>query len=212
MVLAADDVGDLRFDIIQHAGQGVEEGAVLADQDRVGQGGGLDRDMPAHHVFPLDRIARQFETPMRLAALGLEGSLLGIGQVQGGAVIDRRPAIGHLQASLAIEILAGLITGIEQSLRFQRLGGGLIAVKPVRLFERLVPGNAQPGQVGADAVLIGLRRALDIGIVNAQHKGAAGLAREQIVEDRGADIADMKLAGRAGRKTDFGHRRGASQR
>ena len=205
MVLAADDVGDFRVYIVANRRQGIEIAAILTDQDRVGQGGRLNRDRPAHHVFPLHRIARQFETPVRLAAFRFQLGLVGIGEVQRSAVIDRRAAIGHLQAALALELVTGLITGIEQTLGLELVCRSGIAIKPFGLFERLVPFQTQPGQVGPDTVLIFLRRALDIRIVDPQHKSPARLARKEVVEQRGAHIADMKLAGRAGSETDFGH-------
>ena len=205
VVLTADNVGDLGVDIIADRRQGVEIAAILTDQDRVGQGRGLDGHVTAHQIRPADRIAGQFETPVRLAAFPFQRGLFRIGQLQRGAVIDRRTAIGHLQATLAVQLFTGLVTGIEQALGLEVLGRGVVAIKPLGLLEGLVPRHAQPGQVGADTVLIFLRGTLQVRIIDTQYEYAPGLAREQIVEQRGADIADMKLAGRAGSKTDFGH-------
>ncbi len=53
-------------------------------------------------------------------------------------------------------------------------------------------------------------RALDVGILDAQHEDAAMPAREQPVEKRGAGAADVEIAGRRGRETDA-ERRGKAQ-
>jgi len=90
MVLAAHHMGDLRVDIVDHARQGVEVGAVAADQDGIGDRRRVDRLGPAHQVIPVTTLARQLEPPVRAAALRFEGFPLGVGELQRGPVIDRR--------------------------------------------------------------------------------------------------------------------------
>ena len=72
MIFAAHDMADGEIDIIGHRRQGVEKGAVLAHQHRIGHGGGVDLHRPAHQIGPADFAARQLEAPMGLAALGFE--------------------------------------------------------------------------------------------------------------------------------------------
>ena len=76
MVLAPHDMRDAGLDVVDDGGEGVEIGAVFADQDRIGEAGRVDALRPAHEVFPLDALAREFETPVRLAAFCLEFRLL----------------------------------------------------------------------------------------------------------------------------------------
>ena len=72
VIFAAHDVGDLEIHIVHHRRQRVEKRAVLADQHRVGERGGVDRLRPAHEIDPILACARELETPMRLAALGFQ--------------------------------------------------------------------------------------------------------------------------------------------
>ena len=87
MVLAADDVRDAELGVIDDAGEGVEERAVGADDDRVGQRADVDRLVAADEIVPRHdgRQRRQAglgvgeaEAPMRLAALGFERGALGV--------------------------------------------------------------------------------------------------------------------------------------
>src|SRR5690606_19060335 len=65
VVLAPDDVGDVHVDVIDDRWQSVEEQAVLADQNRVGHGGGIHLGVPARQVFPGNALAFQLEAPVR---------------------------------------------------------------------------------------------------------------------------------------------------
>ena len=66
------------------------------------------------------------------------------------------------------------------------------------------PANTkvEPRQVGFDAVLVFLGRALRIGVVDAQHEPAALGAGEQPVDQAGANVADMQPPGGRRRETD----------
>ena len=72
MVLAADDMGDAEVDVVDHARQRVEIGAVVPDQHRVRQRGGIDMLPPAHEIVPDDVALLEQEAPMGLAPLGFE--------------------------------------------------------------------------------------------------------------------------------------------
>ena len=72
VVLAADHVGDAEVDVVDHRGQRVEVGAVLADQHRVGHRGRVDGLRPLDQIVEVHRPAIELEAPMRLPALGLE--------------------------------------------------------------------------------------------------------------------------------------------
>ena len=66
----------------------------------------------------------------------------------------------------------------------------------------MIPGKAEPAQIGFDrSSMLGLG-ALGVGIVDPQQQFAAGFAGEQPVDERGADIAEMQSARRAGRKPE----------
>src|SRR5690606_28986185 len=141
VVLAPDDVGDLHVDVVDDRRQRIEEQPVLADQHRVGHGGGVHLGVAARQVFPGDALAFQLEAPVRAAAFGLEGGLLGVGQRQGGAVVDRRLAARQLHLAAAVQFVGRFIAGIEAALGLQAGGGLFIAVEPLGLIVALVPGQ-----------------------------------------------------------------------
>jgi hypothetical protein len=65
-----------------------------------------------------------------------------------------------------------------------------------------VPVEAQPAQALEDGLDAGVGVALDVGVVQAQHHGAAVVAGIEPVEDEGAGAAHVQKAGGRGRKTD----------
>ena len=54
VILAADDVRDAELGVVDDAGEGVEERAVGADDDRVGQRADIDRLVAADEIVPRD--------------------------------------------------------------------------------------------------------------------------------------------------------------
>src|SRR5258705_6866154 len=66
----------------------------------------------------------------------------------------------------------------------------------------LVPLQPKPAQILEDALLEFLLGPLRIGVLDAQDERAVVAAREQPVEQRGARVADVQLAGGAWREAD----------
>src|SRR3546814_3164452 len=97
-----------------------------------------------------------------------------------------------------IEFLGRLVTGIDARARLQPLEPGFIERKPLRLPHLAVDIEPEPCEVGADARDIVLFRAFAVGIVDPQQETPAMLPRPQPVVERGADIADVQMAGRRG--------------
>ncbi len=64
-----------------------------------------------------------------------------------------------------------------------------------------VPVQAEPGEAVDDGVDGLLRRALAVGVLDAQQELPAAVARQQPVEQRGAGPTDMQEAGRRGGET-----------
>src|SRR5690606_24925616 len=69
----------------------------------------------------------------------------------------------------------------------------------------LVPVDPQPAKPPEDRLQRFGDIPLSIGVIDAQHKTAAALPRQQPVEKRGANPADMQVAGRARGKTRANH-------
>src|SRR5207245_511685 len=65
-----------------------------------------------------------------------------------------------------------------------------------------VPIETQPSEIVDDRNLRLLRRAPGVGILDAQHEGAARPAREEPVEQRGPRVADVQMTCWARSETD----------
>ena len=154
----------------------------------------------------------QQEAPVRLAALGLERRLLGLAELQRLAPVDRRQPPRQPYLAAELQLLRRLVAGIELAGRLQPFDGRRVGVEARRLVDDDVRAHAQPMQILLDLVGIFLPRAGDVGVVEAQHEAAAVLQREQPVEQRGARVADMDVAGRRRREADGdGHGCGGSE-
>src|SRR5215472_11082151 len=58
----------------------------------------------------------------------------------------------------------------------------------------LVPVQPQPLQVGDELIFEADFAAVDVGVFDAEHHGSTLLAGEEPIEERGAGVADMKVA------------------
>ncbi len=198
MILAADDVRDLEVDVVHDAGQRVEEPPILADQHRVRQRRRIDMHGTADDVVELNLFPGQQEAPMRLAPLSLKGRPLLRGELQRRAVVDWRLVLCELALAPPVKLIRRFITRIEPASRAQLLGRRIVLRRPLRLLGKEIVLQPQPSQVGIDPLRERLRRPVSVRIVEAKQKLAARLAREQIVGERRANIADVNLACRAG--------------
>ena len=139
---------------------------------------------------------------MRLAAFGLELRAVLGRQLQRGAVVDRRQAARELALAAAVELVGGLVAGIEPADVAQAVGGGVIEREPLRLPDDEVGHDAEPGEVLRDRIGEFGLRARQVGVVVAQQEAPAMAAREQPVEQRRPGVADMQVAGRRRREAD----------
>ena len=80
MIFAANDMGDVMINIIDDRGQGIEVGAILAHQDRVGQMIRHDMRLPADKIVEGDIATAELKAPMRFAPARLQGCALLIAQ------------------------------------------------------------------------------------------------------------------------------------
>ena len=162
MVVAPDDMGDAHVDVVGDGRQRIEIGAVLADQDRIGERGEVDRLLAAHKIVPLDlgtlrfhRIVaevRQQETPVRPAPVGLVFRDLRMGKLQRLAAIDRRQPARAADLAPEVQLLRRLVAGVEQSCPLQLVDGRFIDLEAPRLVFGRVLEDAEPMQVVEDRV------------------------------------------------------------
>ena len=195
-------MGDAKVDVVDHARHRIEIAAVGPDQYGIGQRRRIDMLPPAHEVVPHYVSLLQQKAPMRLASLRLEPRAIRRCELQGGAVINGRLAAGELALPLQLELLRRLVSRIKPPARFQLLDRLGITVEPVRLAHFLGPFDAEPMEILLDAAREFLRRALPIGIVQAEDQPAACPPREQMIEHRRADIAGMDPPRGARREAD----------
>ena len=205
MVRATHHVGNPVVDVVADRGQRIEKLPVAADQHRVRYAGRVDRQVAQNAIGPFDPLVVQLEAPVAGATLGAQLVLFGFTQVQSRAVIDRRFA--HVQLFLALQVQFGrrLETLVKPPAGAQLIRRRFVAVQPGRLPLQPVPGEAQPGQVLLDRLHILGLGAFGVGIVDAQDKRPLPLSRDHVVEQRGAQVADMQIT-RGGRgETGGGH-------
>jgi hypothetical protein len=74
--------------------------------------------------------------------------------------------------------------------------------QPLGLAILLIPAEFEPIQPVEYGIELFLRIASHIRVVDSQDHGSAILSGVQSVENKGARAADVKIAGRRGRKTD----------
>ena len=127
----------------------------------------------------------------------------------GLALIDRRQPAPEQDLAAKIELLGRLVAGIDPPGGLEPLELALVEVEPLRLAHDPVGLEAEPVEIVADRVVELGRRALAVGVVDAEDERAAVLPREQEIVERGADIADVQPAGRRRREAgDDGSCRG----
>ena len=202
VVLAANHMGDAELDVVDHRGQRVEVGPVLAAQDRVGQRAAIDAALAAHHVGPADRSGIEAEAPVRLPARGLERGAVGVGQAKRGAVVDRRTPERLLALAPAVELLRRLVGRIKSPERLEFLGRGVVEGHPFRLSPDEIGLDAEPGEVLLDRSGVFGLRAFEVGVVEAEDERAAVAAGEQPVQQGRAGVSDVDAPGRRGGEAD----------
>src|SRR5690606_40454655 len=102
---------------------------------------------------------------------------LGIAERQRGAVIDRRQPAPERDLALEVELLRGLVAGVDAARRLQPLERRLIEREPGRLPLLAIGREAEPGEIAADRLDERLAAPLRVGIVDAQQEPATRLAR-----------------------------------
>jgi hypothetical protein len=111
-------------------------------------------------------------------------------------VPDGRALVGHAEADCAV-VLVGVALGEQPA------AGLLVAREAVELeLERAVPVEPEPAERALDLLDGLLDLAARVRILDAQAELAARVTREEPVEERRADAADVEQPRRAGRKTD----------
>ena len=172
---------------------------------------------PRIEVVPADDpVARPGTARAAAPALGLPRRALVGGQRRASADVSGRLLGRLLGLPVRLELLGRAVAGIRAVLGEQPRGGRRVALEALHLAIRrvrpdlldpghprpLVPGDPQPVQAVEDVLLERLGAPGDVRVLEAQDERAAGMAGEQVVEQRRPRGADVEGAGRAGRDPD----------
>ena len=212
VILSPNHVRHFHQRIVDDDGEVVRGMAIGADDDGIANHVGLEPDVAAHRVGEHDvALFRHAKADGRtLAGRDARLGLLAHDATARAGVARRTPG-GQRFLPLRLELRDGAEAVIGGA-GVQELGGvRLIEMKPLGLPVRtprsadigpLVPVEAEPAQVGDDARLRLAGRSIGVRVLDAEDIGAALTAREQPVEQRGARVADVKVAGRTRSKSN----------
>ncbi len=185
---------DAEVDIVDHRGQQIEPAAILAPDDRVAEQPGIERLLAADQVGPGNRrVMLEPEAPVRRAAFGRR-------RIGWRALVNRGQSASQEYLAAKFELLRRLEAGIDSPGRLEPLELALIQREALGLAHDTVGREAEPVEIVANAQVERRGRALGVGVVDPQQECAVLLAREQIIMERGTDVADMQAPGRRRRE------------
>jgi hypothetical protein len=130
------------------------------------------------------------------------------------AAIPRRLPRREIRLAVRVELLRRTEAEIRMAAVQQFIRVGRVEVKPFGLAIRpvqaadvgpLVPVEAEPPQILENAGFRLARRALGVGVLDAENERAVLAVRKQPVEQRRARVAHMEVAGGAGGETNSHH-------
>ncbi len=212
VILSSNHVRHLHQRIVDDHGEVVRRTAVGAHDHRIADDVGLKADLASNRVREDDvAIVGDAKADRGALAGGRALGILPLRQPPAGAGIARRPSGGEGLLTLCLELRRRAeavvrSVGAEQLLRVR-----LIEMQPLGLPVRaarsadvgpLVPVEAEPPQVAEDRRLRLARRALGVGVLDAQDERAALPAGEQPVEERRTGVPHVQLTCRAWREAD----------
>src|SRR5687767_7700737 len=203
MVIASYHVCDLHQRIVHHDRKIIGGIAVRTKNDEIVE------HIVVKNNFALDQVVdyrlafqRRFESQR-----GLSGRLADA-QLSAAPVISRRKTLRLRLFSPSFQFLGCAYAPIGLSSLEERHRMAVISVHALCLSIRpLVPPEAHPFQSFQNRLNRFVRRTALIGVFNAQDEDTLLLFGKEPIEQGGADSADVKEAGRTGRKshTDLGH-------
>lgn len=168
--------------------------------------------MTPHHVLELHDPGPDSEAHDRHATLGSQGTPLVARQAGAAPRVAQRLPGGLLGAALRGELVGRAEAFVGKSVGLETLAGVTVRLQPLHLAVRpvgapggqarhlgpLVPGQTQPVQPLEDVPLVREGGARHVGVLEAQHEGAALAAGEEVVEERGSRRPDVERPGGAG--------------
>ena len=204
MLLGPDHVADLHVEVVDYVRQVVGHGAVGALDHGVLFGGPGDGHIAANVVEEAaGAFARHQQLHGSQPALGLEAGAIAPTLRHPLAAINLRPLLLLGQDHLGLRLLGLRVVPVSEPLGEQLLNRFLVAfellrlvVRPVRAanFRAFVPVQAEPAEAVQDRLKGFLHVALLVGVVDAKDELPTVLLGEEVVEQGGADAADVEVA------------------
>src|SRR4030095_278591 len=203
MIVAADDVGDPHRDVVDDDAEIVRGRSVRADQDPVVELAVLERDRTVdeivHDSGPFDGYPQAqgagVETPVATAP----------GVAECLAPLLRGRALAGQELGRTIAVVGA--SGSKQPLGVLAVGREALGLAIARRRRSLVPVETEPPERVDDGHDVLLGRARAVRVLDAEDEGAAVVAREEPVEERGAGASDVEMPRRA-RGESYADRRG----
>ena len=198
--------------IVDDDGEVVGGMAVGSQQHLIADDVGVKADLAAHEIGEHDLavLGRAEADGRRLS--GLHAPLrFGRIDLRAAARIFRRQIVRERLFALGFELLGRAEAVIRAPFLEEHARARLIFSEPLGRSIRpdrsadlrpLIPVQAEPAQIFENRRVGVGRRALDVGVFDAQDERAVLPAREQPVEQRRADVADVQVAGRARGESD----------
>ncbi len=204
MLDRANHVRDLEVVIVDCAREMIEARAVRALHDVVLLVGPIERDVAADQVVEAAlTLARHLESHHALAPLRLEALRVPVGLGHETTAVQKRALVLFRRRALGLDLFGRRIVAIRAAGFEQTCDRGPVSLVTLRLEVRrvrsadlraLVPVETEPTEPVEDR-LQGFRDiALLIRVVDAEQELPAVLAREQPIEQSGANAAYMQVA------------------
>ena len=208
VILAADHVRDSHQRVVDDDREVVRGRAVRPQQYRIADDVRRDRHRAPHGVVETDiSMVRDAEADDRaLAGLQARARRRGFDPAT-SAHVARRLTGRERGLSIGLELFLAAETVVGAAVAEQSIGVRPVNGHALRLAIRamaacavgsLVPVESQPAQVVQDRPFRFSRRALAVGVLDAQHEPSALSPSEQPVEQRRAGVADVQEPGGAG--------------
>ena len=213
VIVAAHHVRDLHLHIVRDDGELVRRMTVGADDDEVFDVGAVEFDRTVDEIVEARRARRHLEADRaRLSGALARGDVVR-GACETRAVVRPAARGGFAGGAFRGQFFSGAVAVVRASLRDEGVRHRAMPIAPLRLKVRpvrpadlrpFVPVQTKPAQPVEDAVHHFVRRALGVGVFDAQHEDAAEAPREQPVEQRRARAADVQVARGRGSEPNAG--------
>ena len=184
-------MGDAHVHVVHHHTEIVGRRAVGARDDQIVELAVLEHHRAMHHVvhhhLPVQRV---------LEADDRRHIRRSVSAIAPAAVVARLLAAGHLIGAQLGKFFLGAVAAIRMPARQQLPDDLLVAIEALGLIERtLVVIEPRPLHAVQDLLDGSLGRALQIGVLDAQHELPAVPARVQPTKQRRAQPPDVQEAG-----------------